>query len=257
MNYTLITGASSGIGEALAVSSAKDGANLILVGRDESKLRAIKDQVQNLYSVDVRLIFTDLLAPNAPEHIYKRCLTNGWEVRVLINNAGMGYWGYFDNAPLEELSELIHINQTVVISLCHLFLPMLKKVPYPHILNVASTAAYQPIPFFSVYAATKSFVLSFSRSLRYELKDTKVNVSCLCPGPTDTPFFEKIGFDQINYSKGAIMKSSEVADYALQGLIKKKAVITPGFSNAMGTWFSRHMPKTWMISLIAKFFKPR
>lgn len=256
MNYTLISGAGSGIGAALARRCAHEGFNLILVGRDEYQLNDLRDSLLKQHQLSVQIIVADLLSPDVADYIYRKCREESWAVRILVNNAGLGQWGLFEKLSLEDARDMLQLNQRVLVELCHYFIPMLKEVPYAHILNVASTAAFQPTPYFSVYAASKSFVLSFSQSLRYELKPANINVSCLCPGPTDTPFFEKVGFDMVNYAKGAIMKPKEVADEAIRGLTKQKAVIVPGFSNSIGAGISRHFPRKWMISLIGKFFQP-
>jgi len=256
MNYTLITGAASGIGEALAWSCAEEGFNLILLGRNQDMLDSLKNSINKEHTLSIQTLSIDLLTPGAAEFVYKQCLKNDWTVRILINNAALAQWGNFEHLSFEEMQEIIQLNQQTLVGLCHYFVPMLREVPYAHILNVASTAAFQPVPYFSVYAATKSFVFSFSRSLRYELREQKINVSCLCPGPTDTSFFEKVGYDSIQRSRGAIMKPKEVADAAVAGLINNKAVIVPGFSNRLGAFFSRHFPDSWMTGLIGKFFQP-
>jgi len=256
MNYTLITGAGSGIGAALAKRCAAEGFNLILLGRNEEQIRDLKASLLEHHQIIVQTLVLDLLSPDAAAYVHKKCHQEGWVVRILINNAGLGQWGMFEQLSVDEMREMLQLNQSVLVELCHFFIPMLKEVPYAHILNVASTAAFQPTPYFSVYAASKSFILSFSQSLRYELRGSKVNVSCLCPGPTDTPFFDKVGFDMVNYAKGAIMQPKEVADVAIRGLMEKKAIIVPGFSNSIGAMLSRHFPRKWMVGLIGKFFKP-
>jgi short-subunit dehydrogenase len=256
MNYTLITGAGSGMGAALAKRCAAEGFNLILLGRNEEQIRDLKASLLEHHHIIVQTLVLDLLSPDAAAYVHKKCHQKGWVVRILINNAGLGQWGMFEQLSVDEMREMLQLNQSVLVELCHFFIPMLKEVPYAHILNVASTAAFQPTPYFSVYAASKSFTLFFSQSLRYELRGSKVNVSCLCPGPTDTPFFDKVGFDMVNYAKGAIMQPKEVADVAIRGLMEKKAIIVPGFSNSIGAMLSRHFPRKWMVGLIGKFFKP-
>ncbi|WKN30915.1 SDR family oxidoreductase [Porifericola rhodea] len=256
MNYTLITGASNGIGAALARRCAQEGDNLILVARNQQALEELAEELESKHEIVVRVIAKDLLSPGAANDLYLLCQKNEWPVRVLINNAGVGLWGKFHELSLEQMLEMMQLNQQLIVELSHFFLPMLKEVPYAHILNVSSTAGFQPIPYFSVYAASKNFVLSFSRSLRQELKPLRINVSCLCPGPTESSFFEKAGFERIKYSKGAIMKAEEVADEAILGMIDRAAVIIPGFSNRVGAFFSKIMPSGLMASLIGKYFKP-
>lgn len=255
MNYTLITGASKGIGAALAVQCAKEGMHLILVGRSDGLLEDIAKELRSSYRVEVITVELDLLEPYAVKKLYNFCVDNQYKIRVLVNNAGYGAWGAFESIPLDEQLNMIRLNQTVMVELCYRFLPMLAEMPYAHILNMASTAAYQPVPYFSVYAATKTFVVSFSRSLRIELKKKKINVSCVCPGPTESEFWERAGFKKFG-TTGFKMKADEVAETAVKGMISKKALIVPGFSNRIGTYFSKHMPAGWAARVIAGYFKP-
>lgn len=257
MNYTLITGASSGIGSALARRCAQEGFNLILVARSTQLMEDLAKEIKQKHKVEVQIVTADLLSPNAAHDLYTHCQKNNWAVRMLINNAGCGLWGKFEALSLEHMVEMMQLNQQRIVELSHFFIPMLKEVPFAHILNVSSTASFQPIPYFSVYAASKSFVLSFSRSLRQELKPYKINVSCVCPGPTESAFFTKAGFEKIHVAKGAFMKADEVADAAIQGLLEKKAVIVPGLSNNLGAFMSKHLPSGLMAALIGKYFQPK
>lgn len=256
MNYTLITGASSGIGAALAHRCAQEGFNLILVARTSDLLQSLADEIEASHKVKVQIVTADLLSPNAAYDLYTICQKNKWVVRILINNAGVGLWGNFQDLSLEHMVEMMQLNQQLVVELSHFFVPMLREVPYAHILNVSSTAAFQPIPYFSVFAASKNFVLTFSRSLRQELKAHKINVSCLCPGPTESMFFTKAGFEKIKSSRGAIMKAEDVAEAAILGLLEKQAVIVPGFSNRLGAFLSKHLPSGFMAGLLGKYFQP-
>lgn len=256
MNYTLITGASKGIGAALAVKCAKEGMHLILVGRSDDLLEKLAQELRSSFRIDVVTVELDLLEPHAVKKLYHYCIEHAYKVRILINNVGLGVWGAFENIAIDEQLNMIRINQSVMVEMCYRFLPMLKEMPYAHILNMASTAAYQPVPYFSVYAATKAFVLSFSRSLRVELKKKKINVSCVCPGPTESGFWERAGFEKFS-STGFKMKPDEVADIAIKGMIDRKALIVPGFSNRIGTYFSKYMSAGWAAQIIAGYFKPR
>jgi short-subunit dehydrogenase len=257
MNYTLITGASSGIGEALAFRCAQEGFNLILLGRDQEKLQRIAAAIREKHECTVQLLCIDLLSPDAAQSVYQQCRRHEWHVRILINNAGIGMWGRFEQLSLEETVDMMQLNQQLMVQLTHFFIPMLKEVPYAHILNVSSTAAFQPLPYFSVYAAGKSFVLSFSRALRHEMEIYGINVSCLSPGPTATAFFSRAGYHKIVQHQRAVMKASEVADDALQGLIRKQAVIVPGFSNRLGRVMSKVLPHDWMSSILGRIFQPQ
>lgn len=256
MNYTLITGASQGIGAALARRCAQEKYNLILVARSTDKLQALADELTDAYSIKVEIISMDLLTPNAPQQLWDKCQQQNWPVRILINNAGYGTWGTFAELEVQEQLDMMRLSEMVMVELCYRFIPMLREIPFAHILNIGSTASFQPIPYFSVYAASKAFVLSFTRSLRLELTASGINVSCLCPGPTNSQFFDRAGFTSASGRTQLLMKPEAVADAAIQGIIAKRAVIVPGFSNKIGTFFSKHLPVSWTTSIIKPYFEP-
>ena len=256
MNYTLITGASEGIGAALARRCAQENYNLILVARSTEKLKALADELTTEYHIRVESIALDLLTPNAPQQLWEKCQQQNWPVRILINNAGYGMWGPFSELKIQEQLDMIRLNEIVMVELCYLFIPTLREIPFSHILNIGSTASFQPIPYFSVYAASKAFVLSFTRSLRLELKASNINVSCLCPGPTQSQFFERAGFTSKSGSTQFLMKPEAVADAAIRGIIAKQKLIIPGFSNKFGAFFSKHLPVSWTTGVIKPYFKP-
>ena len=256
MNYALITGASSGIGAAIARELAEEGINVLLVARREDKLQELKAEIRQEYRVGVEYLVLDLLEPGATEELYNWCYSNEYFVRILINNAGVGEWGPFEEKDLQGQLRMMHLNQDVMVALTHMFLEKMREFSSAHILNVGSTASYQPIPFFAVYAATKAFVLSFTRSLRHELKNSHINVSCLCPGPTDSEFFPNAGFAS-KQANTIMMKPEAVAQQAVRGLFKGKAVIIPGFSNTLGVVLSKILPQGVLSGVVGSIFKPR
>ncbi len=255
MNYTLITGASRGIGKALAERCAIEGFNLLLVARSPDELNQTAAEIHQQYKVDVQVVPLDLLEDGAVEKLMRICEERGFYIRNLINNAGFGIWGPFEEVKLEDHNNLIKLNQQVLMSLIHYCIPMLKGFSSAHILNIASTAAYQPIPYFGVYAASKAFVLSFTQALRQELKKTSVKVTCLCPGPTDSEFYERSGFEKEGFNSALKMDATHVADLAITGMLAGKAVIVPGFSNKLGVYLGKRIPGT-MGRLVGSFFKP-
>lgn len=258
MNYTLITGASSGIGKALAEVLAEEGSNLILVARSVDKLEALAASLKQQYKIGVQVFAIDLLEKDAADRIYEWCVKHNYFVRILINNAGFGLYGWFEELSLEEQVDMVHLNQAVLVSLCHNFLPMIKEVPNAHILNVASTAAFQPVPFMSIYAGTKAFVLLFSRGLRKELKGYGVNVSCLCPGPTKSEFMARAGFLEKQKEFTSIqMDAKQVARIAVEEMFNRKAVIIPGFTNKLGTFLTKIVPANIMDSFTNKILRPK
>lgn len=258
MNYILITGASQGIGRALAEEFAKEGENLILSARSEEALDVLAQSLRAQYGVIVHVFPVDLLQENAVENLYEWCAGNKYLVRVLVNNAGQGLYGKFEDVALESCLEMLYLNQSVLLSMCHTFLPMLKEVPKAHILNVASVAAFQPTPYLAAYGGTKSFVLMFSKALRQELMKESINVSCLCPGPTATNFYDAAGFEaKVEDIKMMLMKPQAVAEKAVDGMYRNKAVIVPGFSNKIGTFFGKLMPSGMLAEIVAFVLKPK
>ena len=256
MNYTLITGASYGIGEALARRCAGEGFDLILVARSAERIEELAQELSQEFEITVHSLVRDLLAPHAAEELYQTCHDAGWSVRVLINNAGAGVWGPFAEVPLSEQLATMRLNEQVLVELCYRFLPMLKAEADAHIMNVGSTASYQPLPYFSVYAATKAFVRLFTRSLRVELQPIGINVTCLNPGPTQSQFFRRAGFTQVDTSQ-FLMDPAEVADGAIRGMLAHKPEVVPGFSNQLGTYLSKYLPPSITQQVIKTYFKPR
>lgn len=253
MNYTLITGASKGIGRALAKEFAICGCNLLLIARSGNELEELSKELRQAYKVEVKSIIMDLTRKDATTDLFRYCQENALNIHILVNNAGHAIWKPFEESTMEEQLSMIRLNQQVMLELCYLFIPMLHESPDAHILNVASTAAFQPLPNFSTYAASKAFVYSFTRSLRYELKSAGINVSCLCPGPTDTEFFSNANFKhKVIETDGIKMPVAEVARKAVADLLAKKAVIIPGFSNKIGVLISRYLPVRLTSSLLGK-----
>lgn len=258
MNYILITGASKGIGMALAREFAKEGDNLILTARAIDELELLAEGLRNQYNITVHTFQADLLKPDAVENLYEWCAGNKYTVRVLVNNAGAGLYGNFDDIPLESYQDMLYLNQTVLLNMCYVFLPMLKEIPRAHILNVASVAGFHPTPYLSAYGASKAFVLKFSLALRQELMKHSINVTCLCPGPTDTNFYSTAGFaSKAEDIKTMLMKVETVAEKAVDGLYRNKAVITPGFTNKVGNFFGKLLPSGLLTEIIAFGLKPR
>ncbi|MFW5759992.1 MAG: SDR family NAD(P)-dependent oxidoreductase [Cyclobacteriaceae bacterium] len=258
MSYVLITGSSRGIGRHLAEECAKKGLNLVLVSRSENKMKDLVRIFSSKYKVDVRYLAIDLLQSGAVEELFHWCKKNHLDIRILINNIGYARWGRFTDTSMEEILEMIQLNLTTTMKMCHTFIPMMRNLPNPYILNLASTAGYQPVPYFSVYAASKAAVVSFSRSLRTELKKEGINVSVLCPGPTASDFFINAGFQKkgLTDSNSVTMEPAKVAEEAIENLFAKKAVIIPGFSNRLGVFISKHIGTSMLMKLTGGLFKP-
>lgn len=258
MNFTLITGASRGIGKALAEEFAKEGVNLILTARSEAALEELAVQLRETYKITVHYYAVDLLKNDAVENLYEWCSVNKYLVNVLVNNAGFGQYGRFEEVALEDYLEMINVNQSVLVTMCYTFLPMLKEVQKAHILNISSITANLPTPYLAVYAGTKSFVLQFSRALRQELIGTNINVSCSCPGVTNTAFYERAGFQHKQEEfKHMQMTPESVAKTTIDGMFRKQAVIVPGLTNKIGLFLSRFIPGGMMTEIVAHVLKPK
>ncbi|HEY9195692.1 MAG TPA: SDR family NAD(P)-dependent oxidoreductase, partial [Mucilaginibacter sp.] len=193
--YALITGASKGIGKSMALLLAKQGYNLLLTARSANELSEVSVHIRSTYHVDALYFPVDLSSPGAAAQIAAWCSQR--PVSILINNAGYGLWGNFETLDLAGQMSMIRVNIDALVELCYYLIPVLRLQKQAYILNVASTAAYQAVPTLAIYAATKAYVLSFSRALRYELKGSPVSVSCLCPGPTDTGFAQRAGMEAL------------------------------------------------------------
>jgi short-subunit dehydrogenase len=191
MSYALITGASKGIGRAIARELASKKINILLVARSQNLLASLADEIEKDYKVQCHYFVADLSTTEAADKIYNWCISQQYPVHILVNNAGYGLSGSFDSRSINEHIDLINVGMLSTIKLIHLFLPQLKQQPKSYILNIGSSAAYQAVPYLATYAAAKSFIVSFSRALKYELRSSNVNVSVVNPGVTDTDFSER------------------------------------------------------------------
>jgi short-subunit dehydrogenase len=241
-NWVLITGGSSGIGLELAKIFAANDYALILVGRDGSKLQNAIQEI-GLPRDKIKIFAKDLSDKNAPADIFSELQRENIFVSVLVNNAGFGRNQAFAETSLSEQSEMIVVNVTALVQLTRLFLPAMIARREGKILNVASTAAFQPGPFMSVYYASKAFVLSFSYALADELEGTGVTVTTLCPGPTQTSFHQRAGrFHSKKILTFWMMDATEVAEIGFRGLMNGKRVVIPGFLNKVGFVFAKFLP---------------
>ncbi|WP_413306661.1 SDR family oxidoreductase [Bacillus sp. 1P10SD] len=243
----LITGATSGLGYEFAKLFAKDGYNLVLVARNESTLNELKQTYSN---VEVTVIPKDLSVPGAAKEVYEEVEQNGISVDVLVNNAGFGLMGKFDELELEKQSNMIQLNITALTELTYYFLPKMKQRKSGRILNVASTAAFQPGPLMAVYFASKAYVLSFSEALVEELAGTGVTVTTLCPGATKTNFGVVASVENSKMFSSA-MSSDVVAKQGYEALMHGKRVIVTGGLNKAGVLGAKFMPR----NLAAKISK--
>ncbi|SDD74943.1 hypothetical protein SAMN05216464_102456 [Mucilaginibacter pineti] len=254
--YALITGASKGIGRSVALQLAQKGYNLLLVARTESELQSLSTLLKAEHAVNVEYLPVDLSKAGAAGDVAGWVKKLNVPLTILVNNAGYGLWGNFDALDATQQMDMVKVNINAVVELSHYLLPVLKLQQQAYILNVSSTAAYQAVPTLAIYAATKAFVLSFSRALRFELKDSTISVSCLCPGPTDTGFAHAAGMDALAELAAKFnMAANDVAAIGLRGMFKKKAEIVPGFLNKLSAVAAIHSPKAFIERITAGLYK--
>jgi uncharacterized protein len=253
MPFALITGASKGIGKAIAGLLAARGYDLLLVARSSDLLEKTATEIHSATNRDCRWLALDLAGDHAAEDVFEWCNANQFNVSILVNNAGYGLSGKFEKYSPAEHAEMLHVNIITLTKLTRLFLPGLLKQNAGYILNIGSSASYQAVPFLSAYAASKAYVLSFSRGLYQELKKTNVSVTCVCPGPTDTNFVNRanVGPKGQKTAERFNMTPEAVAHIAVESLFSRKPeVITGGMNklSAFGAWL---LPKN-MVEGIAK-----
>lgn len=251
----LITGATSGIGLVFAKKFFEMNYETVLVGRNFEKLQEVS-KIISPEGKNIHLLQADLSEKNSAESVYNQCKEKNLDIDMLINNAGFGLHGENTELSLEELEKMMILNMVTLTKLCHLFGKDMKIKGKGHILNVASTAAYQPLPFMAVYGATKSFVLNFSEALHEEMKEYGVNVTCLCPGATNTAFFSTAGIGDGNrgfFAKKSRMSVEEVVNTGMKALFAKKMSVIPGIINNILAWSNRLVPRTISVKLARNF----
>ncbi|BBA79233.1 SDR family dehydrogenase/reductase [cyanobacterium endosymbiont of Rhopalodia gibberula] len=258
MKTALITGASSGIGTAFAQELAMRQINLILVARSQNKLYQLAEKLQHQASIKVEVIIQDLTDQQAAKKVYDTIAEKRLSVDFLVNNAGFGDYGAFIQRELPRQVEMIQLNIVALVELTHLFLSEMQQRGTGNIINVASIAGFQPLPYLSVYAATKAFVLSFSEALWAENQGTDINILALCPGPTDSDFFKVADFPDnfINKNNGSLTSAKEVVKDALKALENRKSNTVPGgFINQFIVNSSRFLPRELLVNFIEKQFR--
>ena len=243
----LITGASSGIGAELARLCAGDGYDLILVARRTDLLDQLATELTARNGIAARVIAADLSDPAVPVAIYNE--TRGAPVEILINNAGFGLRGRFDETDWEAESRLLQVNVVALAHLTKLFAKDMLRRGSGRILNVGSTAAFVPGPLMAMYYASKAFVVSFSEALAAEFVGTKLTVTVLCPGPTRTEFARAAGMGESRLFRGSAMEANEVARLGYRGMMAGKAEVIAGAGNRWSIFLARFAPRTMLAEL--------
>lgn len=246
----LITGASGGFGADFARLFAQDGYDLVLIARSEGKLKQLAQELVSQHGIRALVIAQDLTAAAAPQQIFDQLQTAGVQVEVLINNAGFASYGLFHELDMNKELELVQLNVKTLVHLTRLFLPGMVQRGRGRVLNVASTAAFQPGPLMANYYASKAYVLSFSEALANELEGTGVTTTCLCPGPTRTGFQDRAAMQESKLVQGGLMDSMTVARQGYAGLVAGKTIIVPGFQNWIGTFLPRFVPRKMATRLV-------
>lgn len=227
----LVTGASGGIGEELARLFAADGHDLVLVARSQDKLARLAAELEGKHGVATHVLAADLARAEAPREIFEELHAGGVTVDALVNNAGFGTYGLFAETNLKSELDLLQVNVVALTHLTKLFLPGMLARRRGYVMNVASTAAFQPGPLMAVYYASKAYVLHFSEALTNECGGTGVHISALCPGPTETGFVAAAGMGDSKLFDRTVMDARTVAVEGYRGLLEGKAIVIPGFSN--------------------------
>lgn len=250
----LITGASSGIGEAFARSLAAKQANLILTARSEDKLHRLAKALSEEHGVSVHVFPGDLSREDTPQRLYDQVRDKGLSVDLLVNNAGFGKWGHFLAEDYKTYQEMLRLNINSLVGLTYLFIPEMLKNGNGGVINVASTAAFQPVPYIAAYSASKAFVLSFSEALYGEYKHSGLTILALCPGYTSTNFFAEAHAD----TSGLSFETPEkVAETGLNALSKGKNYHISGTSNYMQSILPRILPRRLAIKVVGNMFRTR
>lgn len=253
----LITGATVGIGYELSKLYARDNYNLILVARDKQMLAKRKEEFQSKYNGVMTTISADLSLPSSAEKLYESIKEKGLRVDVLVNNAGFGVLGKFTETDLEAEVKMVNLNVTSLMVLTKLYLKDMAERDSGAILNVASTAAFQPGPLMAVYYASKAFVVSFTQALSNEMKGSNVLISTLCPGPTRTEFQQRAKMGDVLLSKINMMDAATCARIAYDGIGKGKTLIIPGFMNKLTVQSNRLFPRKLVIAVARRLQEKR
>lgn len=241
----LITGASSGIGNALAHEFARNDFNIVIIAEEQDGLIRTENELKDNYNVEVTGIAKNLADEKAPREVYDQMIQQDIQIDVLVNNAGVGQREKFHETDIEKDINIIRLNIEALVRLTKLFVKDMVTRGEGKILNVGSVAGFQPGPLLAVYHASKAFVVSFSEAIADELEDTGVSVTVLCPGPTDTNFFERADMENARILQdGMVMDPEEVARSGFKSLMKDERIVIPGMSNKILTFTRRLIPKS-------------
>jgi hypothetical protein len=239
----LITGASSGLGVDFARQLAAYGCDLILVARRLERLQELQAEISALYGVSIDCRAMDLVEPDAPQRLYEQLQSAGRRVDILFNNAGRGLYGKLWTQPWDQLYHMLELDMVVLTQMTRLFAADMVTRKFGYILQVASTGAFQPTPTYAAYAAAKSYVLNFGEALHYELRQTGVTCTVLCPGVTRTEFFEVAGQTPTPYQRSTMMDSATVARIGITAMLQGRSSVVVGWLNSILALGTRLLPR--------------
>jgi len=254
-SYALVTGASSGLGRDFAILLAGAGYNLVLTARREERLMDLKRELSETTKSKVEIIAMDLTASNAAEHLYQETRKRGLEVEVLINNAGYGIYGMFEDIAWEREAQMIQLDMVALTHLTKLYSKDMAARGKGYILLISSIGAYQATPTYAAYAAAKSYVLHLGEALNFEMASRGVKISVLSPGITATEFLQVSGQETTLYQRLAMMQSRPVAEIGLKAMFKGKPSVVPGILNKLSAFSIRFIPRrlaTYMSYLLMR-----
>jgi short-subunit dehydrogenase len=254
--WAVVTGASGGIGHALCRQFAQEGFNVMLISRDSARLSEVARELEARHHVKTLVLAMDLSAPSAALEIYRNVKDRIGDIDILINNAGFGDLTLFIQADLEVQRQMMQVNTMTLVELVRLFLPDMVERGSGRILNIASTAAFQPVPYMAVYGATKAFVLSFSEALSAELAGTGVTATALCPGVTATGFARRAGTEKTLLVRLNQMTAEKVARAGYRALMKGKTMAVPGWFNRILIGSLRFSPRGAVLKVTKRLMHP-
>jgi short-subunit dehydrogenase len=255
--WALVTGASAGIGVALARELAAGGTNLVLTARRTERLQQLAEELSAIHKIRVEVVPADLAQPEAPQQIFGFTSAKQIEIELLINNAGFGAYGEFAKAEPQRLLEMVQVNCSAVVHLTRLYLAAMLDRKRGDVLIVASTASFQAVPFISTYAATKAFDLLFAEGLAEEVRPHGVRVCALCPGSTESEFHEVAGQSGLVAAMRSRETAEKVARVGLRALAAGKSYVISGAGNYLGAHAQRLVPRRFVTRITARMFRPK
>jgi len=251
----LITGASSGLGAEFARQFAELGCSLVLVARRLERLQELQKELSSHHDNPIECISMDLTGQDAPVRLYSRLKESGRSVDVLVNNAGFGLFGDFVATPWERIQPMLELDILALTQLTHLFAADMVTRKFGYILLIGSTGSFQPTPSYAAYSAAKSYVLSLGEALHYELRHTGVKCCVLCPGVTLTEFLDVAGQQPNTYQRATMMTGEAVARIGINALLKGRASVVSGWSNAFLSWGTRFMPRQALAAVSGRLMR--